>query len=98
MFAFVAVSWVLIAGGVADRIGESARLISASTPQSNADKATLDAMVRDVVVGQFGATELPIVTNMDFGHTDPQWIMPLGVLAELDSDARTFRLLEPAVQ
>jgi hypothetical protein len=38
-----------------------------------------------------------IVTNLDFGHTDPQWIMPLGVLAELDSDKRTFRLLEPAV-
>jgi hypothetical protein len=28
---------------------------------------------------------------------DPQWIMPLGVRAEFDVDARRFRLLEPAV-
>jgi muramoyltetrapeptide carboxypeptidase LdcA involved in peptidoglycan recycling len=40
---------------------------------------------------------VPIVTNMDFGHTDPQWILPLGVEAELDPASNTFRLLEPAV-
>ncbi len=34
---------------------------------------------------------------MDFEHTDPQWILPLGVLAELDPVAGTFRLMEPAV-
>ncbi len=72
-------------------------LIGRARGYSDDAKAALDAMVCDVVVRQFGAAELPIVTNMDFGHTDPQWIMPLGVLAELDSDARTFRLLEPAV-
>ena len=54
-------------------------------------------MIVDTVVGQFGATDLTVVTNMDFGHTDPQWILPLGVLAELDTDAGSFRLLEPAV-
>jgi muramoyltetrapeptide carboxypeptidase LdcA involved in peptidoglycan recycling len=54
-------------------------------------------MVVRVVANEFGATELPIVTNLDFGHTDPQWILPLGIRAEIDTQAGTFRLLEPAV-
>ncbi len=47
--------------------------------------------------GQFGARDLAIVTNMDFGHTDPQWILPLGITAELDCNMRTFALTEAAV-
>ena len=82
--------------GVFDRA--AGLLIGRARGYSDAEKAALDAMVQEVVAGQFGAVDLPIVTNMDFGHTDPQSIMPLGVLAELDSDACTFRLLEPAVQ
>jgi muramoyltetrapeptide carboxypeptidase len=49
------------------------------------------------VVEQFGARDVAIVTNMDFGHTDPQWILPLGVTASIDSDRRTFALVEPSV-
>ena len=64
---------------------------------SDAEKAELDAMILETVVGQFGATDLMIVSNMDFGHTDPQWILPLGIRAELDSTAGSFRLLDPAV-
>ena len=75
----------------------SGLLVGRARGYSPAEKAELDAMIVDTVVGQFGATHLTIVTNMDFGHTDPQWILPLGVLAELDSEAGSFRLLEPAV-
>ena len=53
-------------------------------------------MIRSVVVDEFGAADLEIVGNMDFGHTDPQWILPLGVTAELEPLASTFRLVEPA--
>jgi muramoyltetrapeptide carboxypeptidase LdcA involved in peptidoglycan recycling len=35
---------------------------------------------------------------MDFGHTDPQWVLPLGIRAELNPNAQTFQLLEPAVR
>ncbi len=61
------------------------------------EKAELDQGILETVVHQFGARNLPIVTNMDFGHTDPQWILPLGICAELDCDQKTFRLLESAV-
>lgn len=52
-------------------------------------------MIRDVISREFSQIDLPIVTNVDFGHTDPQIILPLGVLAELDCNKRTFSLVEP---
>jgi muramoyltetrapeptide carboxypeptidase LdcA involved in peptidoglycan recycling len=41
--------------------------------------------------------DLPIVTQMDFGHTDPLFIIPYGVEAEIDCGARRFSILESAV-
>ena len=31
---------------------------------------------------------------MDFGHTDPQWILPLGVKAEIDCHKKEFKMIE----
>jgi muramoyltetrapeptide carboxypeptidase LdcA involved in peptidoglycan recycling len=61
-------------------------------------KLELDDAIHSIVIDMFGATHIAIATNMDFGHTDPQWILPLGVIAELHPAASTFRLLEPAVE
>ncbi len=80
---------------VFDRV--SALLVGRARGFYDREKVDLDAMILDVVVGEFGASDLTIVTNMDFGHTDPQWILPLGVRAEVDCDQRTFRLVESAV-
>jgi muramoyltetrapeptide carboxypeptidase LdcA involved in peptidoglycan recycling len=65
---------------------------------SDDEKQQLDDMIHHVVTVQFGATDLPIVSNLDFGHTDPQWIIPNGVLAEVDCAAQSFRLTEPAIR
>ena len=81
--------------GVFDRV--SAVLVGRARDYPDDAKADLDEMLVRVVAGEFGRPDLPIVTNLDFGHTDPQWILPLGVLAEVDADACSFRLLEPAV-
>lgn len=64
---------------------------------TGAEKSELDQMIFKTVVHQFGAGALTIVTNMDFGHTDPQWILPLGINVELNCEQKTFRLLESAV-
>ncbi len=50
-----------------------------------------------VVAEEEGLTELPVVTRMDFGHTDPMMVLPYGVQAEIDCDAQTFSILESAV-
>jgi muramoyltetrapeptide carboxypeptidase LdcA involved in peptidoglycan recycling len=57
-----------------------------------------DAAVMQAVVEEEGLDELPIVTRMDFGHTDPAFVLPLGVRAEINCDAQTFSILESAVQ
>jgi len=61
---------------------------------SDQEKADLDKMIVQVVSGEFGRSDMPIVTNLDFGHTDPQIIMPIGILAEIDRRNRSFALKE----
>lgn len=81
--------------GVFDRA--AGLLIGRARDYTADEKAELDQMILETVVHQFGARDLPIITNMDFGHTDPQWILPLGISAELDCEQKSFRLLEAAV-
>lgn len=61
------------------------------------EKRQLDEAIRSVVAEEFGRPDLTVVTNLDFGHTDPQFPLPLGVRCLLDAGGRTFRLTEPAV-
>ena len=46
---------------------------------------------------EHGLGELPIVSNMDFGHTDPMLVLPLGVRLRIDSERRELAILEAAV-
>jgi muramoyltetrapeptide carboxypeptidase LdcA involved in peptidoglycan recycling len=56
-----------------------------------------DDVLLQVVAEEEGLTELPIITRMDFGHTDPMMVLPYGVQAEIDCDTQTFAILESAV-
>jgi muramoyltetrapeptide carboxypeptidase LdcA involved in peptidoglycan recycling len=50
------------------------------------------------VCKESGRTDMPIVTNMNFGHTVPQFILPIGALTEINPIARTVSILEGAVR
>jgi muramoyltetrapeptide carboxypeptidase len=54
---------------------------------------TLDEVFDDC----FGALDVPVFRGAQFGHVKRKWTLPLGVPAEMDADAGTLRLLEPAV-
>jgi len=56
-----------------------------------------DQVIREVVTEEQGLAGLPIVTQMDFGHTDPMFVLPYGVLAEINCDRQAFAILEGAV-
>jgi muramoyltetrapeptide carboxypeptidase LdcA involved in peptidoglycan recycling len=56
-----------------------------------------DEVLLQVVAREEGLAELPIVTRMDFGHTDPMFLLPYGVEAEIDCDRRQFAITEAAV-
>jgi len=61
---------------------------------SDQEKKELDDAIIQIVKREFKNDTLCIVSNMDFGHTDPQWILPLGIRAEIDPTKQTFKLLE----
>ena len=56
-----------------------------------------DEAILGVLAGEEGLTHVPVVTNMDFGHTDPMFVLPYGVVAEIDCDRQTLSILENAV-
>jgi muramoyltetrapeptide carboxypeptidase LdcA involved in peptidoglycan recycling len=41
--------------------------------------------------------KFPLLADMDFGHTAPQLTLPIGCKARIDSGAKCFEILEPAV-
>ena len=61
---------------------------------NNEEKDELEKAMLDIVVHEFGAKNLPIITNMDFGHTDPQLIMPLGMNVEINISKKTVKLVD----
>lgn len=46
---------------------------------------------------RLGSAGKPAVYGLSFGHVRDQMVLPLGIRARLDADARTLTLLEPAV-
>jgi len=49
------------------------------------------------VLWEAGREDLPVLANVDFGHTSPQLTLPLGAQARLDPVAGTFEVLAGGV-
>ncbi len=62
------------------------------------DKLTqYDSALFDVVHHEFGLTTLPLMTQMDFGHTDPMFILPYGARGQIDCNKIEFSILDSSV-
>lgn len=62
---------------------------SLEQPRSPADRAAFRADQREAIVRAVRQySQIPLVMNMDFGHTDPHFPVPLGSMARIDSDAQ----------
>ena len=46
---------------------------------------------------EYGLNDMPIVTNMDFGHTDPMFVIPMGMTVRIDSAKQEIAIDEAAV-
>jgi muramoyltetrapeptide carboxypeptidase LdcA involved in peptidoglycan recycling len=53
--------------------------------------------LRDIVLDVLGDRDIPVIGNVEIGHSGPNLPIPLGVRAALDADALTLTLLETAV-
>jgi len=60
---------------------------------SDLEKKQLDERILERTKG----FSFPIVTGMDFGHTAPQFTLPIGCLARIDSFEFRFEIIDPAV-
>lgn len=61
------------------------------------DHHTYDEAILRVVRDEQGLHDMPVVTNVDFGHTDPIWTVPQGTMVRVDPPAREVTFTEPAV-
>jgi muramoyltetrapeptide carboxypeptidase LdcA involved in peptidoglycan recycling len=41
--------------------------------------------------------DMPVLADLDFGHTDPIATLPYGAMAEIDCETSAVRILEAAV-
>ena len=68
----------------------SALLIGRARDYNIKEKKQLDEIILSTIKNK----ELTIISNMDFGHTDPQWILPLGIKAQINHFTKSFQLIE----
>jgi muramoyltetrapeptide carboxypeptidase len=60
---------------------------------SHSDMSMLHTLIREVT----RQVKIPILAQVDFGHTDPMLTVPIGIEACLDSSSNTFSILEAGV-
>jgi len=58
------------------------------------EKDQLKKIVHDILTIELDIHDLPVVMNVDFGHTDPIWIMPMGSKVKLDTEKEVLTLVE----
>lgn len=88
-------TWILrnlAAQGIFDVI----RGIIVGKPARRSKYEPYKEVYRKVVGFEAGHPELPILSNVNFGHAEPIGILPIGLSCRLDADRRTLTLLEPA--
>ena len=91
-----AVTYMFRALGAVGVLGECAGILM-GRPFGSDDERRFDAYDRALldVLRELELTSLPVVTRMDFGHTDPTFVVPIGIDAQVDCDRRQFRLMQP---
>ena len=56
-----------------------------------------DEALTSVIATECNRPNLPIITNIDFGHTDPMMVLPYGVQGTIDCRKRNIRIEESGV-
>lgn len=82
--------------GIFDQI--NGLIIGRARDYTDEETKKLEKYVLDIVGMESGHPEIPTITNVDFGHTEPQIILPLGITTKIDCKNRTIKLKESAVR
>jgi len=66
-------------------------------PHDNKYYEEYKGVIRKVIRDELKLKDLPIMYNMNFGHTAPMMVLPYGAAAEIDCDMMKFSILESGV-
>ena len=69
-------------------------LIARPKDYTEEEKEDLKKIVMDIMTLEFNVKDIPIVFNMDFGHTDPKLILPLGCVVRIKPKENCIELVE----
>ena len=80
---------LILAGALQQCAGIVAGDFRPPRDEVNTDNRTLDEVLTEAAT----LAGIPCLAGAPFGHIADQWTIPLGAIAELDTDARTLRVL-----
>ncbi|MCL2853410.1 MAG: LD-carboxypeptidase [Defluviitaleaceae bacterium] len=83
----------LAAQGVISRISG----VIVGKPRHEKHYVEYKQVLTQVIGNENARPDLPILYNVNFGHTSPICILPYGIMTEIDCVNKTLRLVEPAV-
>lgn len=66
-------------------------------PYDNLYVTEYNDILLKIIRDEEGLTDMPIISEMDFGHTCPTFTIPYGGLAEMDMNRKKFSILESGV-
>ena len=82
---------LILAGALQQCVGLVAGDFRPPRDEKTKDNRTLD----DVLVEAATRAGIPCLAGAPFGHIADQWTIPLGAIAELDTDSRALRVVGP---
>lgn len=77
--------------GILDRA--AALLVGRPKDYTAADVESLHKLLIEIVAREFGRPDLPVITDVDFGHTDPKLIIPIGGRVRVDPTRKRITLV-----
>lgn len=88
---------MIMAGKFEGANGAALGVFRGCEAKANSDDETNSFSLREVLKDRIGSLDIPAIYGLSFGHVKDKCTIPFGIQAELDVDAETLTLLEPAV-
>lgn len=65
---------------------------------TEAEDSSYATTMEEVLRSRLAPLKIPVIANFPLGHVKEKFTMPIGVLAEVDADAKKITILEPSVK
>jgi muramoyltetrapeptide carboxypeptidase LdcA involved in peptidoglycan recycling len=85
--------WNYAAQGIFHKI----KAVILGRPYDNKFTEDYNKILLQIIRDELQLTDLPIITEMDFGHTSPTFTIPYGLTAEINCKEKSFSIIESAV-